>query len=161
MPQNLTQEFTFETDTLDDFEKVLNFICPIVFRRIEEGIIIDKEVSPWNEDNYPSYAASYFLATEIPKSIPNLHQFICGIRQSLLSFDNNSRTNFASENHYYSVESIVEAVLDLVKNADKEKFREETGEGPFKGCEGTVTVGYRIHWRWKLIISLCHIYYSK
>ena len=154
MPLSFVQEFTFETRHLGELEKALNFLCPILSYWIEDGIIIDKEESLFKQDNYPSYAASYFLSGKTPEAVPKLHKFICGIEQK--------RTNAESENCFYSLEETVKTGLDLAKNADQEKFIEETGNGAFEGCEGSVRVGYRIHWRNRgLIISLCHIYYSK
>jgi hypothetical protein len=56
------------------------------------------------------------------------------------------------------------AAVTLVRAADLKAFEAATGDGPFRGCDGTVAAGYRLHGgavATDLLVTLCHVYFPK
>ena len=66
MPINLTQEFTFETDDLNTFERMLPAVCPILFAIKPQGIPIHYGRWAYFQEDYPSHTTAWYLRLEGP-----------------------------------------------------------------------------------------------
>lgn len=165
MPLDLVQDVTFETDSLALFEKMLpvaieTMRCDRLFRT--RGALI------WQ---YPSHGAAYlmsFLGHE-PEDLarwtppqdrpPPFYVPICRLTDRF-----RGGAPFDVEVPTTGLADTIRATLELVRGADPKALLQQTGEGPFRGCDGTVAAGYRLHggtYTADLVVSLCHIYYSK
>jgi hypothetical protein len=160
-----TQEFTFETASLDDLQRMMHTICSIIFTRpdtVEISQPTHHSQPPYRIGGawpyYPSHAAAFFLErypelnSRLIHGDAPLHGFICQLQA-------------ANDKNYDSSGALVEAAIHIVKATPITPFEDMTGEGPFGAGEGTVEIGYRLHWSTavgaRLAVSHCHIYYSK
>lgn len=162
----MLQDLTFETAHLESFETMLAtahamFGCTHLFR-----------LPPDLRWEYPSYAAAYLMSFlgQAPVDVARwkppderpapFYRPIC-----LLSYQR-SPSGYEEAIPVTDRADVLRKAIELVRAADRDAFEAETGEGPFRGCDGTVGIGYRLHGgslrsRGSLHVSLCHIYYPK
>lgn len=167
------QDFNCETGSLACLEQALRLgICLSGFQNVyfmEENQQLGK-----TERLYPSHAAAWLMADcghkpyEFGYRIPSedddesrstYYWTVCRLDQAECRGPNEIDMPFVD------VTDGVKKVLELVGRIRKRQFLEKCGEsGPFGGCEGSVTMGYRVHWgpvSGGMKISLCHIFLSK
>ena len=164
MSINLTQAAVYETDSLESFEKVLATLVKVMFK--EEPSQYAQAFVTRGSDSFcdgRKWIGSPAMSSSDPKgwSRPDyLH--VCSIG------------NYKSEiregdEKFESHASLVQRVMEHLKNADVRKFFEVCGMGfndSFNRHDGSIEVGYRLNHRpgggWNnLDVSLCHIYYGK
>lgn len=155
------QDLTFESASLEIFGRML----PVALEITKSRFLF---VSPRELiREYPSESTAYMMSflNRAPYSFgwtppdqrgPNHYLRICRLHPSAMTHP------FEGVTAFDSVEEGTERVLALLRAADLQGFDQETGEGPFRGCDGLVRIGYRMHAPWDgLVISLCHIYVPK
>ena len=160
MPIDLTQEFTFETDGLNTFERMFTVVCPILFKLAPQIPIHYGRHKAFRSD-YPSHSAAWYLSLKgqvYPPPQP-LHLFICAVG---LWYD----SVYDESIWCASYEELVVTAMRAVKSASHEQFTALAGlHGPFADAEGLKKVGYRMHLATcagpAMSLSLCHIYYPK
>jgi hypothetical protein len=167
MAINLTQEFTFETDTIESLETVLCTVVPILFRRGSGSRICvqpARGVAP-GANEHPSTTAAWSLRRnhggvdawrESPDAQQPLYWPVCGLT---LNWSHTTEPSFAS------AQEATEEALSRLRAASPEEFWERSrgGRSVFTG-DGSVRPGFRAHWSTLsdvLALGLCHIYYFK
>ncbi|MCA9674296.1 MAG: hypothetical protein H6709_20615 [Kofleriaceae bacterium] len=162
MPIELVQEVTFEADSLTLFEPMLRAAADAIGA---EQLARCRPEPVWE---YPSHAAAYLMSFrgvppldvarwQPPERRPPPHYLpICVLSR----FGSHGPGDDA-----IAVTGRADAVaraIELVRAADLADLTRATGDGPFAGCDGSTAVGYRLHGaRDRLVVSLCHVYYSK
>jgi hypothetical protein len=154
LPINLTQEFTFETDAINNFTTILTAVMPILFGpscRLEQS----------GQDNWPSESAAWFLSRDreagqrTDEGARFLHWPVCTLS-----------TAYGKEPNCLTPEAALNETIRHLREANVEEFRAHCGQrGPFARADGSVRIGFRMHWSTskgeELRVSLCHIFYSK
>ncbi len=162
------QELTFESESLQLFAPMLVAAIEATGARHLYQAPGGGEGEP--EAQYPSHAAAYmmsFLGHE-PHSFkyapPNRpanashYRLICRLDRA------DHPRPFEQAVPVADAADAAAKVVALLRRADGRRFLEQTGEGPFDGCDGSVGFGYRMHFgplSGGLVIALCHIYHSK
>src|SRR5262245_49272604 len=147
MPLNLTQEFTFETDSLDSFAVLLKAVIPVIF---EQSCLI--EAASRLADTWPSKAAaevlSLYRVAECPASVGTCGEFRRRKEAGIWSFHwpicilVGATIGQGGLTHAVATE----ATLQHLQGADLKEFeRRCTPRGPFDHAEGSVVHGFRMH----------------
>ncbi|HTR50578.1 MAG TPA: hypothetical protein VMJ10_07720 [Kofleriaceae bacterium] len=152
------QDLTFETASLDQLSRVLAIAVELtgyryLFRTDHEG----------RGSYYPSWAASYsthFTHRWQPPDQRTYHyKALCEIRASDQQIGLSTLIATASR------DELVAQAIAIARGADRAAFEALTGEGPFAGSDGVVSIGWRLHGgaslNTDLVVSLCHIYHPK
>jgi hypothetical protein len=172
MTFKLTQELTFETDSIDDFAIVLQTIVPIVLDRNCEV-----ETAGSSDDQWPSLTTAWFLSQynrilECPvetgtcglinwrrkAGAESLHLPICRL---------SSADSYGKDRIALTAQEAVKTALQRLQEPEhlKELERRCSRRGVFGPVDGSVRRGFRMHSSsykgFSLVISLCHMYYSK
>lgn len=166
---NLTQDFTFETSSLESFATMLGAAIPVVFLDSERSdehprctIINDpSEIGRSPESGYPSESAAWYLeyrkmTLEEWKKRTGAKSLFWPVCQ-LIGGDSGT----------HSVADAVRETVARLERSDATQLVKNCGghEGPFVNCTGSVKRGYRMHLSKSrgmiLFVSLCHIYYPK
>ena len=145
MPINLTQEFVFETDTLESMRLMLWTSCRLIFEFREESQYVRlhlKKIPP------------VFFKSDKRVWIATLSDYVSEVKDDDTTFD--------------SLDAIVDEAMERAKQYTLRDLEEQCGDGfsqGFNQSDGSVNVGYRLEmtnsvWR-KLELSLVHIYYGK
>jgi hypothetical protein len=171
MAINLTQEFTFETDSLDSFATVLAAVVPILFWADGEQFCVERASFLPGAQEHPSDAAAFFLRRryggvdawrESPEAQEPLYWPVCRLRPPQ-SYDPWRET----APRFPSAQQAVEEALRQVAAADPAEFwaRSSRWRAVLTAGDGAVRPGYRAHKSTRvgevLTVSLCYIYYAK
>jgi hypothetical protein len=156
------QDLTLETRSLEILEKVLAATAAAT-RCTHLWLPGTAELA----SQYPSHAAAYLTRHvgrepfELGWLPPDKRQYnylpICRLTPD------RSPDPLEVEVELRSPGDLVTRAMELVRAVDHAPF-DATGEGPFRGCEGTVVTGYRLHGgalSSGLRLMLCHFYLSK
>jgi hypothetical protein len=150
---SLTQEFVFETNSLEALARVLMVTVPMLFW--DRPLVVSdgdahRSVEP---ESYPSYSAAYFLGRRDPQKM-KIHRFLCSISSEWGYSGSGARRMLPGE--------AVRAAMDI---AGQKRGGAGSGYEPFDNCDGGVTTGYRAQWSTRignrLDIFGCNIYVSK
>ncbi len=166
----VTQEFTFETDSLDDFQRMLVTACPLLFTwtKVTDLGFTQK---PYRNDppysfggqayHYPSHTTAFFLEHDA-----RINTALIEGKAPLYWLVGEIRTREQNARQFESYEALAAYAIECLKVVDTAEFDQFTnGNGSFIAAEGIAKIGYRAHWTSKnghtLTIALCHIYLSK
>jgi len=164
MSINLTQEFVFETDSINSLEKMLQTVVSILFKE-KPGDYSQLYMSKRKNEHFydgSRYGDIDLLdKTEISKGAKLAYLYICTI--------GNYRSDIrGTDNIFDSYSKLTNATITEVKQADRKKFWDSCGDGfngTFNMYDGSVGLGFRLsHYSsaWdELHVSFCHIYYGK
>ncbi len=150
----VTQEFVFETSSLEALEHMLRSIVPVLFGGdaraakffVTEG---DGQRAP---ESYPSRAAGCYLRGRDPNEV-KIHAFLCSISADRWDERPGQRFPAAAE--------AVRAVVDIARRRGLCGLDRSV---PFEGTDGSVGPGYRVQWYSSgktLDIFRCNILYMK
>lgn len=170
MALEIIQDLSFETDSLEMFSEMLKTCIDIThcdYIHYQEN---EQQIGFLIED-YPSAATAFLtnwqghsphnISPKQGENNPKYYWWVCNLGK--LKYNSNPQIKFTD-----SAEG-VQSVLDLLQATDKSSFCEQYQNNPFRGCEGTSVIGYRltsspvgIGWREGILeVAFCHIYYSK
>lgn len=152
------QDLTFETASLDQLSRVLAVAIELtgyrfLFRTDHEG----------RGSYYPSWAASYSThfthRYQLPDERTYHYKELCEIRAS------DQQHGLSTLISTTTPGELVAQAIAIARGADRVGFEALTGEGPFAGSDGVVSIGWRLHGgamlKGDLVVSLCHIYHPK
>ncbi len=156
---NLTQDFVFETDSLENLESMLNTIVPILFPVITPGPHTQLFVTQRVDD---TFVGTYLNITKDEPVKKQKAVTICSVEDYAKHIQDEDEV-------FGSYEYIVKRVMAIVKEADRKEFRRKAGDGfcsDFNPFDGSVGIGYRLKYKenggWDALdVSLCHMYYGK
>lgn len=157
MSINMTQDLTFETDSLESFETMLRAAVEVLF---------DKKPSEYVQLHLKGHAATWrlrdgssFVDGEQTRPtrvwVTTLADYKSGMKEGDVACS--------------SPEVAVDMIMAKVRDFDPSKLREECGDGYndwFNHFDGSIGVAYRMcrgpngGWN-ELYISLAHAYYGK
>lgn len=165
-----TQEFVFETDNANDLREILLGVCPVIFSGDRLKLVQIRPLDPLMEhESYPSHEAAWYLqrtagnySTSASKSSSIIHWQVCSIEYV---WD-------GEESQNSTWEDLIDSAMLMILHRDFQGFavtddrgmvRGVENEGPFRGTDGCVTIGYRahLHWRDQIRLSRCHIHHPK
>src|SRR5262245_36458130 len=139
MPQNFTQDLTFETDELGSLATILRAGLQVTgyltVYAPEEG-----RQRPLHREYASESAAFYLRCNRVDLKQDQLHYApICRVYRPAHPDPYDTAVTHAS------ADDAVKHVLDLAAAANPAAFTKHTGEGPFAGSDGLVRPGYRLH----------------
>ena len=152
------QDLTFETGSLHQLERMLAVAVELtgyryLFRTDHDG----------RGSYYPSWAASYSThfthRVQPPEQRTYHYKELCQIRHRDQQYGLSTLIATAT------TDELIAQTIAIARGADREAFEARTGEGPFTGSDGIVSIGWRLHGgamlHGDLVVSLCHIYHPK
>jgi len=163
------QDFTFESTRLEEsmLETAINLLgCRTLFRRTDVSRV----------GGYPSQALAYLMDfVGYPRS-QNLARWVppdderradeVWCQPVCRLAPGGSTQGFEEEIVCSDRAELVRRTMELVRAADLDGFARDLGEGPFRGCDGTVVPGFQLRAgsmssRGTLHVSMCLIYLPK
>jgi hypothetical protein len=162
MPTNITQDFLYETGSLESFGKVLDTIVRVMYK-----------------EPLPSQYAQLFLTKRKDNCVDDgkkliKHANMSGIWSKpkflhICSIGDYRKDIKEGDACFDSHDELVQAVLSQLRDADRSKFYEQCGDGFnewFNHDDGSIGSGFRLKHRprggWNMLdVSLCHIYRGK
>jgi hypothetical protein len=169
MSINMTQEFKFETDSLESFEMMLKTIVDICFTN-ETSEYTKRNISnspPFCWDDGATYSQEKQAdgITRMTRSKPT-RVWVATLSDYASDIDKDEEN---PSDIFETNEEMVESVMERLITFDKNKLNEECGDGYlscFNHFDGSIGTGYRVHWEpsggWnKLYVSIVHAYYGK
>lgn len=154
LARSLTQEFVFETDSLEALEHMLRSIVPVLFGADARAakFHVREGDGQWKPDSYPSRAAAHYLGGRDPKET-KIHEFLCSISADPWETSPGRRVPAADD----AVRAVVECAHGKGRGALDRSI-------PFEATDGAVRPGYRVQWYSdgrSLEIFRCNILFMK
>ncbi len=151
---SLTQEFVFETDSLEALEQMLRSIVPVLFGADARAakFFVSEGDEKWEPDSYPSRAAAHYLRGRDPKET-KIHAYVCSISAD--------RWDTSPGRRFPTADEAVRAVVELAPRKARVGLDRQL---PFEGTDGSVGPGYRVQWYSNgssLHVFRCNILYMK
>lgn len=161
MSANVNQNFLYETDSLDNFVKVLDTMVKVMYEEQPSEysqLFLTKRSNAFNNGKRFIDPKDKSFLTEGSWSKPKYFH-ICSI--------GDYRSEITEKDEVFdNYDNLIKKVMLNVKNVDTNLFLKQCGDGLDSFFDGSIGIGYRINQRflgaWEhLDISLCHIFYGK